>query len=252
MLRSLKGLFGYEIEATDGKIGRVHDFFFDDLFWTVRYIVVDTGKWLPGRKVLISPVAVESAHWAEHLLQVNLDSETIKDSPDVDCEKPVSRQIEENIVSHYRWPVYWSPVGTLTPAMAAMREKEAEGEGEEKPAAEELEKMNEPNLRDMREVTGYSIAAIDGDIGHSDDLIVDDTDWRIRYLVVDTGNWIPGRKVLVSPDWISHITWKDAHVVVNLNREMIRESPEYDPGQPVNRVLEQTLYDYYGRPYYWQ
>jgi len=216
MLRSLKSLYKNRIQAKDGRIGHVYDFYFDDFFWLVRYLVVDTGNWLPGKKVLVSPVAVKSADWAEQTIEVGLIKQTIKESPDIEWDKPVSRQMEETIASHYRWPMYWSPVGTVTPAMVAVREGERQQQDKEE---KEVEKPMEPNLRSMREVTGYSIAVIDGDIGHMNDFIAQDEEWNIRYVVVDTGNWLPGRKVLVAPDWISKVKWGEAHVHVDLEKK---------------------------------
>jgi hypothetical protein len=104
------------------------------------------------------------------------------------------------------------------------------------------------HLQSARDVMGYRIAATDGEIGHVDDFIVDDETWALRYMVVDTRNWLPGRKVLVATEWIREVRWTDASAVVDLTREAVRSSPEFDPAAPINREVEVQLYDYYGRP----
>ena len=99
---------------------------------------------------------------------------------------------------------------------------------------------------------GYYIKTTDGEVGHVDDLIVDDETWGFRYMVVDTRNWLPGRKVLISVEWIESVSWLENEVQVDVASEAIKNSPEFDPSQPVNREYEMVLYDYYGRPKYWE
>jgi len=109
------------------------------------------------------------------------------------------------------------------------------------------------HLRSTNEVAGYRIQAKDDKIGHVEDFIMDDNLWILRYVVIDTRNWLPGgRKVLVSPGWVDHISWADRIVFINLNAKAIENSPEYKPTLPVNREYEERLYDFYGRPYYWK
>ncbi|MBD3384101.1 PRC-barrel domain containing protein [candidate division KSB1 bacterium] len=243
MLRSVKDLQGYKILATDGEIGRVHEFYFDDENWVLRYMILDTGKWLPGRRVLISPVALGQPDWSSRLLPVVLSKEQIENSPPVSKEEPVSRQHEIDLVKYYDWPTYWpvSPIG-------------APPEGVMERAADEVETHEEtgdPHLRSTREVSGYHIEASDGEIGHVEDFIVDDDNWIIRYLVIDTRNILPGKKVIISPQWVKKVNWEESYVQILLSQESVKQSPEYDPSQPVNREYEENLYDYYGRPRYW-
>jgi hypothetical protein len=109
----------------------------------------------------------------------------------------------------------------------------------------------DPHLRSTQEVLGYYIHASDGDLGHVEDFIVDDDNWTIRYMVVDTRNWLPGKKVLVAPEWITEVSWGESKVYVDLTQDAIKDSPEYDPTETVNRLYEERLYDFYGRPKYW-
>lgn len=247
MLRSLKSLTGQPIEATDGKIGRIHDFFIDEGDWLVRYLVADTSRWLPGRKVLLAPHVVGRITPSDGV-RVALTQEQIKTSPDIDTDKPVSRQRQIELHSHYAWPHYWTAGSLMTSPPPPVPAPRHTG----KPQREQAEASGDPHLRSMRAVTGYHIAARDGETGHIDDLIVESPGWHIRYLVVDTGKWLPGRKVLLAPDWrVEGFSWADRNVVVDLTREQIKESPEFDPSKPINREYEARLHDYYGRPVYW-
>jgi hypothetical protein len=212
---------------------------FDDLTWAVRYFVVNTGNWLVGRQVLLSPVSLGMPNWMSHVLPVRLTRQQIEDSPPLETDQPVSRQLEHSVAEYYGWPMYWGGLATATMAIPVMDEKAPRGEAD-------------PHLRSVKDVTGYAIHARDGNIGHVDDLIVDDADWQARYIVVDTRNWLPGRKVLVAPHWFIGIDWAARSVTVDLDKERIRNSPAYEPDAPVNRTYEEHLYDFYGRPAYWQ
>lgn len=244
MLRSAKSLRGHVIEATDGHVGKVHALLFDGHTWAIRYLVVDTGGWLPGRKVLIAATSLGRPRWDERVFPVTLTRDQVQHAPDVDTDKPVSRQREAELHAYYDWIPYWGMgsdlVGTVavpTPAERAAIEKAAKGD---------------PNLRSTREVAGYRIHATDGEIGHIEDFIASDSDWVIRYLVADTRNWLPGRKVLLSPKWVHDISWDQREVWVDVSRKTVQHSPHYDPSEPVNREYEVEMYDYYGRRKYWK
>jgi hypothetical protein len=245
MLRSLNDLRKYSIRAKDGNLGTVHDFFFDDHEWIVRYLVVDTGNWLPGRKVLISPASIGTAHWSSRRLDLDLTQGQVKDSPPLAVDEPVSRQLETQLAQYYAWPVYWEPHALGPVPVYAKATAKTQGDAPEAPSGD-------PHLRSVKEVTRYRIAAKDGEVGHVEDFITEDETWTIRYIVVDTRNWLPGKKVLVAPTWIEAVDWRDGKVFVVLSRETIKGSPEYDPSVPVNREYEARLYDYYGRPVYWE
>jgi hypothetical protein len=240
MLRSVKEFNGYTIQATDDKIGKVSEFYFDDEVWTIRYLVVNTGPWLFGRKVLITALALGQPDWGARLFPISLTKELVKTSPDIDLARPVSRQLEIMLHEHYDWQPYWWTIAQgAVPVPTKIRKevvKVAEGD---------------PHIRSTNEIIGYHIAALDGEVGHVEDFIVDDETWVIRYMVVDTRNWLPGKKVLVAPTWIEKVVWAEEKVYVNLHRETIESSPAYNPSAPVNRAYEERLYDFYGRPKYW-
>ena len=243
MLRSVRSLGGFSIGAKDGEIGKVHSFLFDDRSWAIRYLVIDTGGWLPGRKVLIAASALDRPDWRAHIFPVALTRQQVKDSPDIDTNKPVSRQREAELHKYYNWAPYWGTgYGAAVFAIPPVEE--------EQEPSEEAAKGN-PNLRSTREVIGYRIHATDGQIGHVEDFIISDEDWVIRYMVIDTRNWLGGRSVLVSPEWVAEIRWQEQEVRVDVSRQRIEDCPPYDPSAPVNREYEVQMYDYYGRPKYW-
>ncbi len=249
MLRSIEELLGYTLAAEDGPIGKCKDFLFDDQKWTVRYMVADTASWLPGRQVLISPVFLEEPDSTNRVLPVRLTKEKVKNSPPLETDMPVSREYEKRLTEYYGHPYYWmgTNVRAYTEYPATHHERVP------RPEEEEAGEENEPNhLRSVKEVKGYSIHADDGRIGHVEDFIAEDKTWIIRYFAVDTRNWLPGgKKVLISPDWVNVIRWEKKDVVVDLTKEAVRNSPEYDPNAPVNREYEVRLYDFHGRPKYW-
>jgi hypothetical protein len=267
MLRSIKDLTKYTLGAQDGRIGHVEDFYFDDTAWMVRYVVLDTGRWLPGRRVLLTPASLERADWKNRTLQTGLTKQAIEDSPPASENKPISRQQEQEIHEYYGWHPYWM-APTMPGAVAAMpihatQASSKENRASSKEGTQATSKAGEPtsttkaaegdpHLRSVNEVLGYAIEATDGSIGVVDDFVLEDDTWTIRYMVIDTHKWLPGKRVLVAPPWIDGIDWSQADVRIDLTREQIRDSPRFDPDAPINREYETRLYDYYGRPRYWE
>jgi uncharacterized protein YrrD len=240
MLRSVKELQGYTILAEDGDIGSVAGFYFDDDVWTIRYLVVDTGEWLSSRKVLIAPLALDQPDWERQIFPVELTQAQVEQSPDVDTTMAISRRQEADLHRYYRWPIYWTGGGGVI--INQVMHRQAREKQESSP-----QKEADPHLRSTREVIGYHIQARDGEIGHVEDFIVDDQTWSINYMIVDTQNWLPGRKVVVSPSWIDKVSWLEAKVYIDLSRETVENSPEYDPTIPLNPDYENQLSDYYDR-----
>ncbi|WP_420473724.1 PRC-barrel domain-containing protein [Noviherbaspirillum sp. ST9] len=233
LLHSTDGLQGFSIIAKDGELGSVKDVYFDDQEWTVRYLVVDTGGWLTGRKVLLSPHAVTGADWRNHSLAVNLTREQVQNSPSIETAKPVVRQHEVEFYDYYGYPYYWSGPYlwgyTVLPGMLEQKPLEDEGRQEDRVRMEQKRARNDPHLRSADEVIGYDIQATDDTIGHVEDLLFDEESWKIALMVVDTRNWWPGKKVMVPPGRIERVSWEGKSVVVNVTREQIEDSPEYDP-----------------------
>jgi len=245
MLHKVKTLNFYKLGASDGEIGKFEEFYFDDKYWTVRYLVVDTGNWItdrPDRRVLISPYAVVDVDEKKKIMATDLTKKQIKDSPSWNTKQPVSRQVEETYFEYYGWPVYWN--GPYPWGYYSYPVREAH-------KAAHTEKAWEYNLRATAAVSGYHVQASDGDIGHVVDFIIDDKTWAIRYLIVDTQNWWPGKHVLISPQWIERVSWKESKIFVNLSRETIKKAPEYTKESLITRDFETRLYGHYNREGYW-
>jgi hypothetical protein len=245
MLRQAKDFKSFKLRARDGDIGKAREFYFDDRHWTVRYLVADTGGWLTGRQVLISPYALKSAIEMDRVLPVDLTKKQIEESPSLASDQPVSRQFDTQFYDYYGWPYYgngsnvWGNSPYILPNLRA-------------PSVELVrhEEAWYPHLRSTKEVTGYDIQAKDGEIGHVEDFIIDDATWTIRYLVVDTKNWWGGKPVLISPRWIEKVSWSESKVFINLSREAIKQSPQYIP-EFLNRDYETKLHLHYDRNGYW-
>ncbi len=267
MLKRMEQMFGYTVQAMDGNVGKVEDFYFDGCTWQVRYIIVDTGPWLFGRKVLLMPGIVEGVHTLEDVVAVALNQAQVENSPDVDVAKPVSEQQLEELHTYYGWPwhaphvtspVAYRPPNTMPPASipaaspktsplpdALEKEVQAAMQGEHS-------QPGEPYLHSCQEVIGYEIQATDGEIGHVSDFLVDLSSWQIQYMLVDTGPWLLGKTVLFSTKWVEDLRWAQTEVAVNLSREEIENSPDYDPTQSVDREYEILLHRHYQRRGYWE
>jgi uncharacterized protein YrrD len=241
MIQSLQHIRGRAVEATDGLIGHVEDIYFDDHKWIVRYYVVDTGKWMPGRKVLIPPHETRHAAGPNEGFPVNLTREQVQKSPDIDTDRPVSRRAELVLYRHYGWTPYWFP---LDPANSFIEGDAAERERE----ATTGHYGGDPNLRSAREVTGYRVSATDDDIGHVDDFLIDDLTSKVRYVVIDTRNWLPGKHVLIAPEWIRDVKWSESRVFVKVTRQAVADSPEYNSAEPLSKEYESRLSTHYGYP----
>lgn len=230
MLRSVKKLFEDKLGASDGEIGRVNDFYFDDQSWAVRYLVADTGSWMPGRLVLISPHAFGNLYQGGKVLLVNLTRQEIENSPSIESHKPVSRQYEEEYHRYYGWPFYWQggqlwgmsafPVVPPLPGRSPSKQSTAKGGKTE---------SGDPHLRSTKALIGYHIQATDKVFGHVTDFVLDDKDWTIRQVVLDTGHWLQGKRVMISPGQINWISWDEARVYVDLTKEAVLRSPVFDP-----------------------
>ncbi len=250
MMWHASAINGYAIAASDGPIGTVSDFLFDDATWMVRWLVVDTGNWLSGRKVLLPPSALGQLDAKEQEFSVTLTMQQVKDSPEIDTDRPVSRQMETSVYDYYGWSPYWGTgfymggygympgSGIASPYLGSQRREEE--------IADAQRSRDDLHLRSVEAVTGYHIHASDGEIGHIEDFLVEDADWSIHYLVVDTKNWWPGKKVLVSSRSAGEIDWTDRLVNLDVDRQKVKDGPAYDASITVDRAYDETLLTYYG------
>lgn len=252
MIRNADSLKNLEIRARDGVLGKVKDYYFDDAHWAIRYLVVETGTWLNSRKVLVATSIVDAIDWEKALIPVDLTQQQVRNSPGIDTEKPVSREDETGLQKHYGWPAYWSGAGylgdgltapasfvgaPLTPAVPATAEAALSTLPRVRTAPD-----GDPNLRSGGTVVGYGLEASDGPLGHIADFLFEDHTWALRYAIVDTRVWLPGKKVVITPDWISSVSWTDSRVYVDLTREAVKAAPAYDPNAPFDEDYERRLH----------
>lgn len=255
MLRSMQELKNYTLGATDGEMGHVSDFLFDDGDWVIRYLVVDTGSWLSRRQVLISPYSLLEADWLHKRLPVRINKDQVRNSPDIDTAKPVSRQHEMRYADYYGYPYYWGGAGLwgdsmFVPMMAPGSAGMSPSDIATMAAAQQT--RDDPHLRSCQAVVGYHIHGSDGDIGHVQGMLVDEDTWALRYLVVDTSNWWGGHQVLIAPKWIDSISWADSKVNLKLSRQAIQDSPLFESTAELNRQYELDLYRHYQHSGYWE
>jgi sporulation protein YlmC with PRC-barrel domain len=229
MVQSIKQLYGNKLGASDGDIGHVKDFYFDDQSWAVRYLVADTGSWLPGRQVLLSPHSLDRFDQAAKVLRVKLTREQIESSPAIEQHKPVSRQYEEEYYKHYGWPYYWqgdalwgmSGFPILEQATTPLPVEQAlvtanYGEGDD------------AHLRSTKAVKGYHLQASDGIIGHVCDFMMDPQSWAIRQLVIKIGHRFSGKEVEIPVSKVDRISYDESTVYVNLTMETVEQALTHD------------------------
>ena len=232
-LRSVGGLYGDKLGASDGEIGRVKDFLFNDQAWVIRYVVADTGSWLPGRLVLIAPHAFGNFFQAGDCLLVNLTRQQIENSPDIEVHKPVSRQREEEYYRYYGWPAYWEgpsmwgmtgfPIAP--PPILPIEEAKESG----------AHRGDDPHLRSTHALHGYHIQAGEENLGHVSDFLMDDNSWAIRHLVVKTGHWFSNKEILISPEDVERISYDESKLFLRLTKDAVKSAPEYRLPDPAYR-----------------
>jgi hypothetical protein len=257
MLHNTKDLEGFSVGATDGSIGKVKDFYFDDEAWVVRYLVVDTGKWLADRRVLIAWAALGEPNLVDEVIPAALTQSQVRQSPDIDTHKPISRQQEEKYLTYYGYANYWGGAGLLpgdlspgllmpaypgisAPPLANMEERKAIrrkhdsaiGQGD----------ADDPHLRSSSAVTGYHVHATDGDIGHVDGLLLDPHTWAIRFLIVNTSNWWVGHRVMIATRMVRDVSWANSKLSIALTRDAVKGAHVYDDTQPGSDEGEYGIY----------
>jgi len=249
MLWNASALRGFAIEATDGQIGTVSDLLFDDLSWQLRWVVVHTGSWLLGHKVLLPLTALRKPERATSRFTVQLTRQQVQDSPNVTTDLPVSRHMEARIYHHYDWNPYWrsgfSSIANSIGTPASMPRSEDIGPRRQN-ETDAMQPDGDPNLRSIIAVTGYHIEARDGAIGHAEDFIISDAAWHIRYVTVDTKNWLPGQRVVIVPQMIHEINWVSRSIFVDADVALIKGSPPYDPDMTEDGPFNDRFKEYFG------
>ncbi|MDO9185675.1 MAG: PRC-barrel domain-containing protein [Bacteroidia bacterium] len=225
MIRNVKKIIGYTLGTIDGKIGEVKDFYFDDKTRTIRYLIVETGSLFFKRKVLISTQALVPSDWNKEILPVNLNIQQVENSPEIDIEKPVSRQQEMELNKHYSWKDYRTEdfnVGSIN--------------------------NDDQHLRSFEEVINYKVKANNGEVGKINDFLIDDTTWEINFIVVDALLTPPAKFVPVLSKLIKEIQWENATILIDSTVEKIKNSPQYFTDEPIDEAYVESVYNYYGIP----
>jgi hypothetical protein len=244
MFKHVKSLQGYKLKAIDGQIGKIDDFYFDEKYWTIRYLVDNSGGWLKNRQLLVSPYAVGEVSQSDHQITIKLTKQQIVDSPPLAENHPVSKDFERDYHNYYGWPAYWygsSMWGAdpfLNPNPSIWKE------------SLKFESWDS-HLRSTNNTNYFSVHSTDGKIGSVRDFLVTDSTWTIRYLVVDAQKWWPGNYLLISPQWLYSSNWDESKFIVNLSREQIKTSPPYFDDIQLTREYEAELYKHYNRNGYW-
>ncbi|MBE0662983.1 MAG: PRC-barrel domain-containing protein [Bacteroidales bacterium] len=245
MKHSLKNLIGYSIETNDGMEGKIKDFLFDEDNWAVRYLEADFGGFFNDKRVILPVDVIINPNWENNQILLNTSKEKIGLSP-APAEIPtISREYEQKLYEHYGYPMYWGagyvpplPSGAYFPARPLNVPKNKQIS----------EKAMNSSLRSFKDVEGYNIRATDDTLGHVEDLIVDDADWQLVYLIVDTSNWLPwSKKVMLAVDWMKEISYANREVKINLTTDTIKDAPDYDSDQPIEMSYEHELSEYYQR-----
>lgn len=225
MERNINSLINYSIEAKDGLIGEMKEFYFDDKEWKIRYLIVKTGNWLSDRKVLIPLDAILKKTWKNGVFPLSLTKDQVKHSPDIDTDQPVSRQQEVQLYGHYQWQNYWGggfygggSLGGGMPLPVVDNEVLTESDKKKKHTNDDI------HLRSTETVTNYHVHATNGDIGHVNDFIIDDETWEIKFIVVDTHNWFGGKKVLIKVEDIVKIDWMEEKIFLDVSTSDVEKS----------------------------
>jgi len=226
MLHNTKELYGAKLVAQDGDIGHVKDFYFDDKSWVIRYLIADTGNWLAGRLVLLSPHALYKLDGVEKSLHFMLSRKQIEESPSIESHRPVSRQHEVEYYQYYGWPAYWTggglwglggfPVLVPPPKTDVIK---AEGQ-------QQHHHRDDKHLQSCHAVTGYAIHTTDGVIGEVSGFMVNEKNWAIPELMVEAGHWYAGKEIKIPTDQITQINYDTSAVHVNLTKEDIQQTAE--------------------------
>lgn len=239
MKRNLNEAIGAQVDAEDGSIGKVIDFYLDEHKWTIRYLVIEAGGWLNRHKVLLAPMAFKKFNWESNEFIVDYKKEKVRNSPDIVPDKTISRQYEIELHNYYSWPAYWE-ANDLSWAPTAFDRKNASGV-----KVPFYIPKGDPSLRSIKETTGYNMQANYEKIGHVESFFVDDETWIISYMLGNSKELMSGKKFLISPLWVTEVSWINSEVFVDLTREAIKYCPEFDYSKTISPDYEAKLNNYY-------
>ncbi len=237
MLRSMKELFGYSVAAIDGSLGKLEDFLFDERSHDLRYLVADTGGWFDRRHLLVAPAAFGHTHWPARDFPVRISREQAAASPALVADAALSRRHEVALHSFFEWMPYWLSHSNGVPTAHV-----AAPDGGDEAA---------PSLCRAARLIGYQAQGTDSEIGHVVDFLIDDDQWKVRDVIVDTESWGEPRTVIVSMALFRGIDAAAEKLLVGLTARLVRECPVFDPQAIAGSRSEVVFHDYLGRPRSW-
>jgi len=231
MLRSILSLRNFTMRASDGEIGKVKDFYFDDHTWTLKYLVVETGNWLMGKRVLISTSVLRSPIWDSRTFPVDLTIDQVRHSPDIDTEKPVTRQHEADLYNYYSWPWDGGGLGFMTSGMVGgviapdvpLNERVDKAMHHQEPTVN-----RDKHLRSFKQLYDFELRTSEKNVGEVHDFLINDADWTIPFVVIETGSWYSGKKILTSTKFVDNIEWASSSVYLLQAESVIKHMPEFD------------------------
>lgn len=240
MKRSVKNLLDYKFETEDRMEGAIKDFILDDIKWIIRYLEVSFGSLFKNQKVLVPRVFLEEPDWENHKFPVKLKKDTISRCPSIEEHETVSRAYEAKLSDYYGLRYYWM-YGYAVPGVATFPPHKIDP-----PEKSIKEKDLNINLRSFKEIEGYHICAIDKKIGHIEDIIVDDKNWQIVYVAVDTSNWLPwSKKVVIPVNKLEEVSYTGREVTIKMNSEAIMNAPDYDQTLPFESEFENDVINFF-------
>jgi hypothetical protein len=237
-------LKSYRLIAADGEVGSINDIFFEPDGWQVRYLLVDTGRWLDRRKILVSPIAIGMIHEQDKSIDIELTKWQLASSPDITDSANITREYEERYFRHFNWTPYWQAADGKAELFFGLNGKSSPADAAATPG-----KDRGNNLHSESELKAFNIASRDSTVGVVKQLVIDSYYWLVRYLLVDSRNWLSSDRVLLSPEWLYEVDWAGSNVSVDLDRDIIKSAPSYDQVRSITRDYEKALFKHYGMRY---
>jgi len=199
-----RNLYGTSVDASDGRLGNIIDFLFDDQRWHVGHLVLNAGRWLRRRRVTLPYDTIVMKDWSDrHVFIEGLTRQQIRISPATETRVPISLHESLAEVTIMDWDTYLvNTTFTDHPWQIS----------------------DDPHIHNTRDVVGYHVQGSDGPIGYVSDFVINDESWSVSDLVVNMRNWLPGRQILIPTAHIEEVRGANRSMRISLSRKSIRET----------------------------
>jgi hypothetical protein len=231
-MKTLRRLEGFRVLGEGETLGKVMDAYFDDHVWAVRDLVV-AGSGRHARLWWLSPHSILRIDQRRRTIETTITAAQWRTTAPDEPDTAIPRATWTGLLKYYGFPYSWRGLDRAV----APRVPSSSGP--------------ELHLRSERRFRHYLVHALDGELGHVEDLLVDEHSWAVRYLVVDTRRWRPGGRVLLAPEWVLYVSWLEQSVHTSLEQKTVRTAPPYDRRTRIDRAYEARLRQHYGRPAAW-